>query len=352
MVAIKGPQAEKFIAAPPAAMPAVLIYGPDEGLALERSQRLAAALAAREKPASEILKLSDLDLETDPDRLAVELQTVAMFSGRKVVRATAGRRITAATLAPLVEAPALEGYLIVEAGNLKPDDALRKLFEKSAKGAAIACYADDAADLSLLLDETLRTAGMGIDMDARQALLDRLGADRALSRGEIDKLVLYCDGRRTITLTDVADVVGDAGEVTLDRVPEAAANGNTAAAIAELTRVLAAGETAQTIILAVQRYFVKLHRLRAAVDAGRSIDDALRELRPPPFFKQRDVLMRHVRAWPAPELAAAVTRCAETAKAARLNGALEDAMAERLVLSLVQIIARNKANAVPLSHRR
>ena len=42
-------------------------------------------------------------LEDDPDRIFVELQTAPMFGGRKIVRATAGRRITAAALKPLVE---------------------------------------------------------------------------------------------------------------------------------------------------------------------------------------------------------------------------------------------------------
>lgn len=342
MVALKGPQAEKFVTAPPATVPPVLIYGPDEGLAAERAQRLAAALSKRETPQSEILRLADNDLDDDPDRLSVELQTVAMFSGRKVIRATAGRRITAAMLAPLVDASTLEGYLIVEAGNLKPDDALRKLFEKSAKAAAIACYSDDAADLSLLIDEALSAARLAIEPEARQALLERLGADRALSRGEVDKLVLYCEGRKTITAVDVAEVVGDAGEIAIDRVPEAAANGNAAVAIGELTRVLAGGDTAQTIILAVQRYFLKLHRLRSAIDGGRTLDDAMRELRPPPFFKQRDTLMRHVRAWSGTDLSTAVVRCAEAAKSARLNGSLEDAIAERLILNLVQIASRGK----------
>ena len=42
-------------------------------------------------------------LEDDPDRIFVELQTAPMFGGRKIVRAAAGRRVTAAQLKALVE---------------------------------------------------------------------------------------------------------------------------------------------------------------------------------------------------------------------------------------------------------
>ena len=56
---------------------AVLFYGPDAGLVLERAQALAKACAERERPPGEILRLDDTDLDGDPDRLAVELRTVA-----------------------------------------------------------------------------------------------------------------------------------------------------------------------------------------------------------------------------------------------------------------------------------
>ena len=52
-------------------------------------------MAARENPPGEIIRIEDGDLEDDPDRLAVELQTMPMFGGRKVVRTTTSRRITA-----------------------------------------------------------------------------------------------------------------------------------------------------------------------------------------------------------------------------------------------------------------
>ena len=54
-----------------------------------------------------------------------------MFSRRRIVRAIAGRRISAQLLKPLLGSGPLEGLLIVEAGNLKSDDSLRALFETS-----------------------------------------------------------------------------------------------------------------------------------------------------------------------------------------------------------------------------
>src|SRR6185295_15370210 len=200
MVAIKAHQAQSFLNPPGPKVPAVLFYGSDAGLISERATKLAALVAARDT--GEIIRIDDADLDNDPDRLAVELQTIPMFGGSKVVRVTAGRRITAAALQPLLEGGTLAATLIVEAGNLKPTDSMRVLFEKAAQAAAVACYADEARDIEGLIGETLKAHGLAITSDAREMLVARMGADRVMSRGEIEKLALYATGKTEVDAAD------------------------------------------------------------------------------------------------------------------------------------------------------
>ncbi|MFA5899200.1 MAG: DNA polymerase III subunit delta [Hyphomicrobium sp.] len=332
MVAIKAHQANSFLNPPGPKVPAVLFYGTDAGLVSERAQKLAKLVAARD--AGEIVRIDDADLDTDPDRLAVELQTIPMFGGSKVVRATAGRRITAAALQPLIEGGTLAATLIVEAGNLKPSDSMRALFEKSAQAAAVACYADEVADIEGLIREIVKAHGLEISSDAREMLVARMGADRALSRGEIEKLAMYAADKRLIEAADVEAVVGDASELAIDRTLNAVASGDAGRAIAEFSRAMAAGESAQMMISALQRSLQRLHRIRGDIDAGSSFDDAIRQQRPPVHFKQKDALGLQCRMWTTPRLTQALARTAKAAKAARLNSALEEAIAEELLMAV------------------
>ena len=311
-----------------------LFYGSDPGLVSERSQRLGKLLAERENPAGEVLRLDDTDLEEDTGRLAVELNTRPMFSGRKIIRAIAGRRIATALLKPLLTGGRPEGILIVEAGNLKADDALRALFESGAETAAIACFPDNDIDLERLVTEVLAPSGSTLEAGARELLLSRLGADRALSRAEVEKLALFTLGRKAITIEDVETIVGDASELGLEKIAEAAALGDGKRAIADYGRAIASGESAQGIIVITQRYFLRLHRVRADIDGGRSLDDALKSLRPPLHFKARDAFTAQCRMWTRGGLDQALKRIAETAKSARLNSNLEDTLGERLLLAL------------------
>jgi DNA polymerase-3 subunit delta len=346
MVVIKGQLVSGFLKSPDPRYQAYLFYGSDAGMVSERAAKLANLLAEREKPAGEVISYSESDLENDPDRLALELSTVPMFGGRKILRTSASRRINVNTLRPILEAGALEGILIVEAANLGKDDALRLLFERSPTGAAIACYSDDLQDINALVREVLSQRGLSISSEALEALASRLGADRSLSRAELEKLALYAHGQKTVEVADIEAIVGDAAELAIDQILLAAASGDASRAIIECQRTLASGEDAQRIIAAAQWYFQRLHRIRLALDQGKSFDSAVQSLRPPLFFKQKPAVSAQTRIWSSAALAEALLDIAGTAKSARLSPLLEDAHLERLLMKLARKAAlQEKARA-------
>jgi DNA polymerase-3 subunit delta len=176
-----------------------------------------------------------------------------------------------------------------------------------------------------------------ITPEAHQSLTARLGADRALSRSEVDKLALYAAGKGAIDVDDVEAVVGDAAELAMDRLINAVGLGRADQAMAESDRVLAAGESPQAVIAALQRHVLRLHRVRIAMDAGRDLQDILRQMRPQLHFRQRQAFEAQCRRWTAEKLQTAFVAVAAAAKAARLNSALEAALAERLALDVAAI---------------
>ena len=338
MVAVKSHEAVRFLKSPNHSISAILTYGTDAGLASERARSAAQSWAAMDDPPSEIIRLGDADLESDPDRLSVELMTVPMFGGRKVILATAGRRINAKLLKELISGGPLPGVLVVEAGNLKPTDTLRSVFEKAKHAAAIACFPDEGRDLSALVDDEVKNANLTISPEARELLIAQLGADRALSRGEIGKLILYCAERKRIEYADVEAIVSDASELNLDRIVNAAAAGQAGIAVRELTRALTGGENAQMVILALQRHFMRLHRIQAEMDRGRSAADAMKALRPPLHFKQKNAVSAQIRRWPMAALTVAQREISQAARNARSTGARDDLIAESLLLFLARLV--------------
>ncbi|HTP37285.1 MAG TPA: DNA polymerase III subunit delta [Methyloceanibacter sp.] len=315
----------------------MLLYGPDAGLVAERANALAATFARRVKGNAEIIRLDDRDLAEDPARLEVELRTRPMFAVSQVVRVTAGARLDVPGLKALLASP-FDNALIVEAGNLRPDSALRKLFEKDRQAAALPCYGDERS-LASLIDAELAEAGLRIDGETRRYLMTRLGADQALSRSEVVKLALYAKGGTEITHDDIEAIVGDAAETALETFVYAASSGDPAAVLRELQRLASSGTEAQAALIALARHFTQLHKVASATASGQRIDEALRSLRPPPRPKSReDLFLAHCRRLGAHRLAHLLPLIQETIRRTRRSPELEGAFTERLLLALTSKI--------------
>lgn len=332
MVAYKASAVARFLKSPDPNCRAVLVYGPDAGLVSERAAALAAAFAHRQKGETEIVRLGDRDLAEEPARLDLELRTAPMFADAKVVRVTAGSRLDVPSLKALLAEPS-DNMLVIDAGNLRPDSGLRKLFEKLAHTASLPCYSDER-DLAAMIDEELRAASLRIDPDTKTYLMGRLGADQALSRAEVVKLVLYARGGDAISHEDVAAIVGDAGEIALENFVYATSGGDAGRALREMQRLAAAGTGHASALIALARHFTQLHRAAATQASGGSLEQAVKSMRPRPHFKREPVFLTHCRRWGAGRLAQALPLIQETIRRSRRSPDLESAFAERLLLTL------------------
>jgi DNA polymerase-3 subunit delta len=336
MVAHKGSAGAHFLRSPTAECRAVLVYGPDAGLVAERINILAQTFARRAKGETEIVWLSERDLTEDPARLEVELNTRPMFAAQSVVRLTVWPKFDVASLKPLLATDFIN-WLLVEAGNLRPDSALRKLFEAHKTAVALPSYSDNNI-LSQLIDKELADARLEIDRETRDYLMTRLGADQALSRAEVVKLALYAQGTGRVEHEDIEAIVGDAAETALENFVYAASGGDAKAALAELQRLAAAGTDRSSALSALGRHFIQLHRVAAAVSGGGSLEQSVKSLKPRPHFKREPVFLAHCKRWGAARLARTLPLIQEAVRRARRSPELEGAFAERLVLTITSRI--------------
>jgi len=329
MVAYKASAVQRFLDAPAPECRAVLVYGPDAGLVSERAAKLTEIFANRQGVDAEIIRLDDRDFAEDSARLDVELRTQPMFASTKVVRVAAGNRLDVPSLKDLLGQPS-DNALVLEAGNLRPDSALRKLFEKLPEAAALPCYADDRG-LANMIDSELKKTGLSIDRGTKTYLMSRLGADQAMSRGEVAKLALYAQGGGRVTDDDIAAIVGDAAEVALETFVYAVSAGDAPSALRELNRLAAAGTNRSVALTVLARHYTKLYLVASYKG---TLEEGAKTLRPPLHYKRRDVFLAHCRKWRAGRLASALPLIQEAVRRARRAPDLESAFAEHLLLTL------------------
>jgi len=346
MTALKPADADAFVARPDPARPIVLIFGPDAGLVRERAEKIVRASVDDMADPFALARLEGDDL-SDPARLADEANTIPLFGGRRAVWVKAGGRNIAPAVEALIATPPVDCRVVIEAGDLKRNSPLRAICEKAKCAVAIPCYVDNERDLARLIDEEMRSVGLTIAPDARAALVPLLGGDRAASRNEIQKLALYAHGKMQVTVEDIAAVVSEASALALDGVVDAMFAGQLREAEAQFAKAHAAGTSPGTIISAALRQLTPLHKLRLAVENGKSVTQVVESAIPPIHFRRKPMVEAALKAWTAARLERVMAQLAEAGLEIRkLQGEernLAEAIAARAVLSIASSARRRES---------
>jgi DNA polymerase-3 subunit delta len=344
MTAIKASDIDRFIARPDPAQPVVLVYGPDAGLVRERVDALVHASVDDASDPFALARIESEELSVNPGRLADEANTVPLFGGRRAVllRINSRHNIVPSIEVVLAAAPR-DCRVIIEAGDLKKTAPLRTLCEKAKAAAALPCYPDRADSLARLIDEEMRAANLAIAPDAQAALLALIGGDRLASRSEIRKLALYAKGQDRVELADVMAVVADASALALDGVIDAAFAGRTGELETEFGKARAGGSSPAAIISAAIRQVANLHKMKLAVEAGDSIEFAMKRGGPPVHFTRERQVGDALRAWAPQRLLRAMEQLAEASLEARRNAPLAETIAQRTLLSIAVSARRRES---------
>ena len=344
MTLLRGAEQERYLSQPDANRSVVLLFGPDTGRVTERAAKLASHLSGGDELA--VARFEEVELAVEPDRLLNEVYAGSLFTDRRIIRIRAGgNRSIGPSLETVLKDPPEDTWLIIEASDLRKSAPLRRICERSPRAAAIGCYPDNDASLDRLIDTEISSAGASIEPEAKSILVELLGADRAASRSEIQKLCLFVGSGGMITAEAVANAVGDGAVLAIEQTVDAVALGDHSVLDRGVRRLLAAGTAASTIGAAAERHFVQLHWLRSRMENGKSISAVIQTLRPPVFASRKAILERQLRLWRIDDLNEVLSRLQHAMIESRLHPSVGTAAVSRALIGIA-------ARAAKLSRRR
>lgn len=319
----------------------VLLFGEDAGMVRDRAETLVRLIAGSLDDPFLVTELPREAIDTLPDEAA----GLALTGGRRVVRV---RDATDAATGPVQvllksRAPAM---VVLEGSSLPTRSRLRTLLEAAPDGVAIACYPEEGRALEDSIRGTLQAAKVGIDPDAVSWLADHLGADRASTRGELEKLALYVGPGGRVDLDAAMACVGDLAGLSLDDALFAATEGDVATADRALELAMAEGAAPVQVLRVGLGHLQRLHRARLAMDEqGLPASEAAKGLRPPLFYRRVAPFNRALGLWPSAALAAAIASLAEAERGCKRTGWPDTILCRNAVLTLARRAAATSARS-------
>ncbi|WP_166016173.1 MULTISPECIES: DNA polymerase III subunit delta [Chelativorans] len=332
----KAHEVDGWLARPDSTIVVVLLYGPDRGLVSERARLFAQKSGLPLDDPFSVVKIDAAEAD-QPGRLLDEARTVPMFADRRLVwvRGVGSQSAIAADIAALVEEPPSDCLVLIEAGDLKKSASLRTTVERGDRAIALPCYSDDSRSIDAVIDDVLSKAKLTITLDARHLLKANLGGDRLATRGELEKLALYCAGASEVTADDIRALIGDVSGISVDEAVDAIMTGRIADFDHLFTRHVAGGSPAFLMLSAALRHVQGLQLMREQVEAqGKSPAAAVASARPPVFFARRSAVEQAVQRWNQAMLHAAAERLQGAILKSRQHPAVAEPVSRQALLAL------------------
>jgi DNA polymerase III subunit delta len=205
------------------------------------------------------------------DEVAGQAATLPMMADRRVVVLKEADRLK--DIGPIkayMESPCPETVLILVAANA--DKAKERILSDALKngGALVHFYHPFDSELNRWTKLLAKEAGYGIDEKAADYLKDVLEGNLALIESELNKVYNFIGERKTVTLEDVKESVGDFGLPLVFDLIDATAGKKPAKALEILAKLLRDGEQPLMLLGMMASQWRKLLTAKEMAAAGES----------------------------------------------------------------------------------
>ena len=336
MASLKPRDIESFLKKPDFSRAVILLYGPDAGLVSERADQLAQKSDVDLKDPFCLIRIDADDAASDVARIADEAHTIGMFGGKRLIRISGNtRRDLAKAIKPVLDIPPEGTIILVEAGDLKKNVSLRKQLEANPASLCIPCYQDTDAAIEQLINEEITTKNLKIDRDTKLLLKSMLGDNRMVSRGELSKLAIYCEGKEAVTANEIHEIIGDASKLVMDDIIDATSTGDASKLQVVLPKAIEAGNAPDMILSNMLRHFQLLQSVRSKVELHRQVaSNVINGLRPPVHFSRKNAVTTAINIWTLERLTRALTRLDKAMLECRQKNGIAPALCSTTLLAL------------------
>ncbi|MBF0137936.1 MAG: DNA polymerase III subunit delta [Magnetococcus sp. DMHC-1] len=325
--------------------PAILLYGSEQGQIRDAVERIQTQIFGKHA------EDADFDAELfhggtlDPERFMAAWRALPFVAARRLIAIREAEQVATAQLSVIktsLERPNPTTLLVFTAGAMDAKNGLRKLFEADKQAWCIPFYPLEGRAFQKWLQEYLTTAGYSVDTAALEHLTQRLEGDTGIARQELEKLMLYQGTQRHLDLAAVLAVVGETVDYSLFALAEMVTAGDTARALHILDRLLERGEEPLLLLGTLTARLRRLIQLQGLLANGHLPAQALDQLYPKPFWKDKDSLLSQAQVITAARLAETLLVC--QAADAGLKGVQKlpaRQIMERMVIRLGHLCAKS-----------
>ncbi len=312
----------------------ILIYGPNEGLTRKNLIKLKEEL--RKKNSEEISFTGKLICE-QPEIFIDEIQTISMFNEQKIIVVEQPVDKNVDLFESAFKILPKQILIVIIANNLNKSSKVRKFFEGSEKYLSCANYDDDFKTNSQQINELEKNINKVFKKDIKNYINENLSTDRMISQNEIDKIfLLYSNNNEEPKLKTIQSIFNDNANLSLNKIPQHVFSGKPEKVSIFLNKIFAEGINPIVIIRTMLNYVQRIESTQIALKKTNDFDVAIKKLKPPVFWKEKDLFKLHCIKWPINETVSNFNLLINAEHNCKSNYYLTNILCERALLKIAK----------------
>ena len=322
----------------------ILFYGPNIGLVNLLFNNVISELSIDVNDPFNVSKFYTQNLIDDPYILTDTLTTFSMTSDKRIALLDLSNNSLKKSVIDNIKnslSSDIDDYLvIIKADNLGAMNELVKFTLNSKFGILVPCYEETSNQIKLEISNILRENNYKFSDYFISNLSTKFSNDSSINKMEFDKLKNFLVNNNEVTETLLLNLVTNNTNVNLNKISNFCALGDVKSALFFYEKTLDFSISPIVIIRTMVKHFKIIERVLCDIEDGKNIDDAINNIKPPIFFKDKPLIFNQSRLWSLPKINLILKRLADTEIKCKSGLFFDKLLGAQLILS-TSVMAKN-----------
>ena len=212
--------------------------------------------------------------------------------------------------------------IILNAGVLDKKSKLRNLFEKRRELVIVPTYKDNSITLADIAKRFFNNYKISISQETINLLVNRCNGDRGHLKSELDKILIYIHGRKSINLEEIYKLTTLAENFSINELVDMSLSKNSKKTSEILNE---SNYKSDDGILIMRTFLQKARRLLNLYEKQNesvTFEDLINNHKPPIFWKDKPIVKKQLEQWSKAKIKDLITNVNKTETNLKKNSSL------------------------------
>ena len=279
----------------------ILLHGPNYGLVNLLYNNVLNKLSIDINDPFNVSKINTQKMLDDPSILSEELSTYSLMANKRIVLLdlsnTSFNKKIIDSIILSTKTQTNDSLLIIKADNLGGQNELVKFTNYSNQGILVPCYEEEVNQIKAKLINVLREFNLNFSDNFLLSLSSKFSNDSSINTMEFEKLRNFLTNNETANETQLLELVTDNSTTSINKIINYCAIGDVKNALFFFNKTIDASVSSIVVIRALIKHFKLIEKIQCEVQNGNHIDNVLKNIKPPIFFKDRPSIIFQIKYW-------------------------------------------------------